>query len=416
MTGGENRMKTFLLFIFYSITIFMEKYFSFLIPIPFDRSTGDLKKSRKKLIRNVRERLSIGKVDSAVVHSVVRNEAGKDKYVTGLSLSYRDKEGNPKKRDLAVKYLSSREEPLYLSSLRSAVLEGLNAEVRFYNEVSRKIPFVMPECFFADSIPLLYRGIIIMEKLNPDFRVDDYLGCRPDHSKAVIQNISRMHAKFWNRISGDPSLNWLPGTQNPMDFFWFLNYITKKEKACVELWKALHGHFAAYPVTIAHGDCRPGNIMWYHDGSIAMLDWQMVHAGIGTWDATYFIVMAHDVENRKNNEMSMIDQYYSNLSASYYSFHSEDLPYGKEQCIEDHHILKLVLGLYGWAALVSHMFDKYGNDPRDVRSWADRITTAINDLDSDFVSGKIHIPARVIDDFKVIMDKAAGDTKERFAA
>jgi hypothetical protein len=60
------------------------------------------------------------------------------------------------------------------------------------------------------------------------------------------------------------------------------------------------------------------------------------------------------------------------------------------------------------------MFDKYGNDPRDVRCWADRITSAINDLDSDFVSGKIKIPARVVDDFKTIMNKAARETKERF--
>jgi len=409
-------MKTFLLFIFYSITIFMEKYFCFLIPIPFDRSTSDLKKSKKKLINNIRERLSIGEVDSAVVHSVVRNEAGKDKYVTGLSLSYRDQEGNPKKRDLAIKYLSSREEPLYLSSLRSAVLNGLNQEVKFYNEVSKRIPFVMPECFFADSIPLLYRGIVIMEKLNPDFRVDDYLGCRPDQSKTVIKNISLMHAKFWNRIASDPLLNWLPGAKNPMDFFWFLNYITKKEKACVNLWNALYRHFANHTVTISHGDCRPGNIMWYDNGLIAMLDWQMVHAGIGTWDATYFIVMSHDMEIRRKNEMSLIDQYYSDLSTSYSSFHSEDLPYAKEQCIEDHHILKLVLGLYGWAALVSHMFDKYGNDPRDVRSWADRITAAINDLDSDLISRKIRIPATVIDDFKMIMDKATRETKERFIA
>ena len=407
-------MKTFSLFILYSITTFMKKYFYFMIPISFDRSTNNLKKSRKKFINNIRERLSIGEVNSAVVHSVVGNEAGKDQYVTGLELSYTDQENQQKKRSMAIKYLSSRSEPLYLSSLRSAVLRGLNQEVRFYNELSKRIPFVTPECVFAESIPLLYRGIIIMEKLDPDFRVDDYVGCRPDQSKTVIKNISLMHAKFWNRVLSDPSLNWMPGRQNPLDQFWFLNYITKKEKACVILWEALYKHFVNHPVTVAHGDCRPGNILWYNSGSIALLDWQMTHAGIGTWDTTYYIVMAHDMEIRKKNEISLIKQYYSDLSVSYKKFHSEDLPYSEEQCMEDHQILKLLLGLYGWAALVSHMFDKYGNDPRDVRCWADRITSAINDLDSDFVSGKIKIPARVIDDFKTIMNNAGRETKERF--
>jgi hypothetical protein len=392
----------------------MEKYFHFLIPISFDRSTDNLKKSRKKFYNNVSERLSIREVNSDAVHSVVGNETGKDQYVTGLELSYTDQENHPKKRNIAIKYLSSRNEPLYLSSLKSAVLRGLNQEVRFYNELSKRIPFITPACIFADSIPLLYRGIIIMEKLSPDFTVDDYLGCQPDQSKTVIKNISLMHAKFWNRVLSDSSLNWLPGRQNPLDLFWFLNYITKKEKACVILWEALYKHFGNHPVTVAHGDCRPGNIMWYDSGSIAMLDWQFAHAGIGTWDTTYYIVMAHDVEIRKEYEISLIDQYYSDLSAAYKKFHSEDLPYSKEQCREDHQILKLLLGLYGWAALVSHMFDKYGNDPRDVRSWADRITSAINDLDSDFISGKIKIPAQVIDDFKTIMDDAGRETKERF--
>lgn len=392
----------------------MEKYFYFLIPISFDRSTNNLKKSRKKFINNVKKNLSIREINSSIVYSVVGNETGKDQYVAGLELSYRDRENQQKKRSMAVKYLSSRCEPLYLSSLRSAVLRGLNQEVKFYKELSKRIPFVTPECFFTDSIPLLYRGIVIMEKLNPDFRVIDYEGCQLDQSKTVIKNISLMHAKFWNRIISDPSLNWMPGCQKPLDGFWFLNYVTKKEKTCVILWEALYKHYANHPITVAHGDCRPGNILWYNSGSIALLDWQMTHAGIGTWDTTYFIVMSHDVEIRKKNEGSLIKQYYSDLSVSYKKFHSEDLSYSEEQCMEDHHILKLLLGLYGWAALVTHMFDKYGNDPRDVRCWADRITSAINDLDSDFISGKIKIPARVIDDFKTIMNKAGQETKKRF--
>jgi hypothetical protein len=105
-------MKTFSLFILYSITIFMEKYFHFLIPISFDRSTNNLKKSRKKFIKNVREKLSIREANSSTVHSVVGNETGKDQYVAGLELSYRDQEDSPQKRSLAVKYLSSRNEPL----------------------------------------------------------------------------------------------------------------------------------------------------------------------------------------------------------------------------------------------------------------------------------------------------------------
>jgi len=60
------------------------------------------------------------------------------------------------------------------------------------------------------------------------------------------------------------------------------------------------------------------------------------------------------------------------------------------------------------------MFDKYGNDPRDVRCWADRITGAIIDLDSSFVANTLNISKLVIDNFKLIMQKASDLTKERF--
>ena len=70
-------MKTILSFIYYTVTIFIENYFSFLIPIAFNRSTADLKKIPEKLINNVRESLAIGDIQSFNMYSVVGNEQGK---------------------------------------------------------------------------------------------------------------------------------------------------------------------------------------------------------------------------------------------------------------------------------------------------------------------------------------------------
>lgn len=407
-------MKTILSLIYYTITIFIENYFSFLIPIAFNRSTADLRKNPEKLINNVRDSLAIGDIQSSNVYSVVGNELGKDQFVTGLQLSYLDPERRSQTKKIVIKFLSLRNEPLILSSLKSALYSGLNREVKFYSSgLSKRVPFISAGCVFSDYIPSLYRGIIVMEALSPDYRVDDYIGCTPDQSKAVLQNIAKMHAKFWNRVFDDPSLSWIPD-RHPLGYLSILKYIMIKEKACNELWKALDKYFSRHPMTVGHGDCRPGNIMWYKNGLIALVDWQFANASLGTWDASYCIVMSHDVDIRRRHEDELINYYYDVLSGSYKEYFSEDLPYSREQCLEDHQLLKLVLALYGWAALVTHMFDKYGNDPRDVRSWADRITAAITELDSHLVSRQLNIASSIVDDFKIIMAKASDTTKERF--
>jgi hypothetical protein len=411
--GIISKFRFFLSLIFYTITIFIEDHFSFIIPISFNRSTNELKKNPDKLINNIKGSLAINEVESLNTYSVIREEHGKDQFITGLQLSYLDQDGRSKSEDIVVKFLSLKNEPLLLDSLKSALYSGLNREVEFYKGLSKKIPFVTANCLFTDSIPVLYRAVIVMDALYPDYRVDDYIGCTPDQTKAVLKNISKMHAKFWDRVFMDPSLNWIPD-KHALGYLWFLDYITKKEAVCKELWKALYKYFTNHPLTIGHGDCRPGNIMWYKDGLIAMVDWQFANASIGTWDASYCIIMSSDVEIRRKYEEELIVYYYDNLSGSYKDYYSEDLSYSREQCLEDHQLLKLVLGLYGWGALITHMFDRYGNDPRDVRSWADRITSAITDLDTDFVSRKLGISCSVVDDFKVIMSDARDLTKERF--
>ena len=408
-----SKFRKYLSFVFYTITIFIEDHFSFMIPISFNRSTDDLRKNPDKLINSIKDALSADGIESFNTYSVIREEHGKDQFITGLQLTYSDPDHNSRTEDIVVKFLSLKNEPLLLDSLKSALYSGLNREVEFYKALSTKIPFVTADCLYTHSIPVLYRAVIVMESLHPDYRVDDYIGCTAEQTKVVLHNIAKMHAKFWGRVFEDPSLDWIPD-RHAVGYLWFLDYITKKEAMCKKLWAALYEYFAGHPLTIGHGDCRPGNMMWYDNGSIALVDWQFANASLGTWDATYCMVMSTDVDIRREHEDDLIDYYYDNLSASYRSYHSEDFSYSREQCLEDHHLLKLVLALYGWGALVTHMFDRYGNDPRDVRAWADRITAAVTDLDSGFVSRKLGIPASIMDDFKKIMSDARDMTRERF--
>ena len=144
--GKHSKVWQTISFIFYTVTIFIEDHFSFLIPIPFNRSTNDLKKNPDKLIENIKDRLAIDKIESLNTYSVVRDEHGKDQFVTGLQLSYLDRDCCSKSEDIVVKFLSLKNEPLLLDSLKSALYKGLNREVEFYKGLSSKIPFVVANC------------------------------------------------------------------------------------------------------------------------------------------------------------------------------------------------------------------------------------------------------------------------------
>ena len=95
-----SKIRKTISFIFYTVTIFIENYFSFLIPISFNRSTNDLKKHSEKLINSIKDSLAIDEVESFKVYSVVREEHGKDQFVTGLQLTYLDQDRCSISKDL----------------------------------------------------------------------------------------------------------------------------------------------------------------------------------------------------------------------------------------------------------------------------------------------------------------------------
>ena len=69
-----------------------------------------------------------------------------------------------------------------------------------------------------------------------------------------------------------------------------------------ELWSSLRAHFEGHPVTLLHGDCRPGNMMWLRQAkggpeeeealteeaeaerAIVFNDWEAVTVGPSLWD------------------------------------------------------------------------------------------------------------------------------------
>jgi Phosphotransferase enzyme family len=67
------------------------------------------------------------------------------------------------------------------------------------------------------------------------------------------------------------------------------------------------------PQTIVHGDAHPGNIYVKADGSVGLIDWQLVRKAPWTHDISYLIAGALSTEERRKFERDLLGGYRQNL-------------------------------------------------------------------------------------------------------
>jgi Ser/Thr protein kinase RdoA (MazF antagonist) len=70
------------------------------------------------------------------------------------------------------------------------------------------------------------------------------------------------------------------------------------------------------PRTVTHGDFRADNILFDGDGSIALLDYQLIGSGSGAYDLAYFITQSLDADVASANEKALFDRWTTGLQAA----------------------------------------------------------------------------------------------------
>ena len=270
-------------------------------------------------------------------------------------------------------------------------------EIRFYEEIAGDVDLRTPRCYYSamDIDSSLF--ILLIEDLVPARVGDQLTGCLEHEAALAISNLAEFHAT-WLENPRLSEMDWMPAIDAP----WYTQAVTD---SYAQVWPQFLQRFGAKlspqmvatgqrlgekagkimqemarpPRTIIHGDYRLDNLFFgTEEGKpmLAVADWQIASRGRGVFDVAYFMSGGVPADLRRANEMSLLRDYHSILTAN-----GSAADYDFDECLRDYRksvVFCLVYPVIGGGSV------DMAND-RGValwNTWLDRNVAAIEDLNA----------------------------------
>lgn len=212
-----------------------------------------------------------------------------------------------------------------------AGMEVYDVEANCYGHVLPHFEFGAPKCFYQKIQQEPSQVAIVLEDLTlRDARFGDArTPYTVEEVMAGVRALAAIHAGTWNNpgLAGDwlkPVLTWgeiipLGGwVENPDALFAeprgfavpvaLHDPVKLKEKFTRYCETVLQG-----PQCVLHGDAHVGN-SFVANGQVSFFDWQCSATGHWSHDVGYFMLSALDVPDRRENELSILRAYLSELA------------------------------------------------------------------------------------------------------
>lgn len=269
----------------------------------------------------------------------------------------------------------------------------------FYAEVADRVAIRVPQAYVNLGDPMAGTYLLLLEDMAPRRCGNQLAGCTMAEAEAVLREMARFHAAWWEHPELTSFAAWLPGAGDP--YFEMTRHLftdalprmrtnfqhwvsepvmTLAEQMGREYERAIDEGALRTPHTMVHGDCRLDNIMFRDtpDGpDLALLDWQLPFRANAMWDIAYFIGGNLDTELRREHQPRLLRLYHDELCANGVT------GYPFEQAEEDYRRAGLILVSY----LVALCGDTDLNELNErgqelVELLVRRYVTTIEDLDS----------------------------------
>jgi len=223
-------------------------------------------------------------------------------------------------------FIKSR--PSDFASALFGVLFGLGGnEVRFYREIRQDVPVRTPGVHYARGNSNTY--VMLLEDLAEegcDFRTLASR-CSAEDATRIVTGLARLHGAFWQSPRFAADLAWVRRHETDRDFR-LLNLV---RNLSVPIAVKKYGHilpdeildviphlmknygrleqaWAQEPRTLLHGDAHLGN-MYFQQGEVGFLDWQVVQYGQGMRDISYLLINSVPEETRLAHQEDLIRHY-----------------------------------------------------------------------------------------------------------
>lgn len=145
-----------------------------------------------------------------------------------------------------------------------------------------------------------------------------------------VRGLANLHSEYWNQLGGRHSaLAWVEpfvafeGLElAPLDIAYerLGDSVPAEIPAMtgtdlfVDIWARYIHTLTTAPQTLLHGDPHIGNTYVLPDDTVGFLDWQMVRRGNFSLDLGYFLQGALTIEDRRQHERDLLDEYRRALS------------------------------------------------------------------------------------------------------
>ncbi|MDA3039367.1 MAG: phosphotransferase [Actinomycetota bacterium] len=215
-------------------------------------------------------------------------------------------------------------------------------ELRFYRELADDLPLRTAKVHAAIMDEDKTDFVIVMEDLSPLRGFDQAAGVSVADAELSIDGLAAFHATFHGRDLSTLVDTFLP-FDNPIyrhalpgifDAGWPVckkiaaDLLTPEIIEFGERFSSLVPFFMESLTgneSIVHGDWRADNLMVGLDGSLAVIDFQIVGTGRMTYDLGYFMSQSMDPEVRQPVNQQLIDRYFAALDANGVAYNRGEL-------------------------------------------------------------------------------------------
>ena len=214
----------------------------------------------------------------------------------------------------------------------STILRMYHREVGFFAEIAAECPVRVPASYYGAVADDSGSFVVVMEDLCGLRVVDQVEGMELSDAELSVDALAAWHATWWGKADhyvdagltlalSDPIYpavlpmvfdeGWAKVTEH-MELPASIMAVGEHYTGAIEhLLKDL----SQGPNTLAHGDYRGDNLLFDADGSVVVLDFQLIGTGSAAYDLAYFVTQSLDADLASNNERALFDRWIEGLRA-----------------------------------------------------------------------------------------------------
>jgi aminoglycoside phosphotransferase (APT) family kinase protein len=230
-------------------------------------------------------------------------------------------------------------------------------EAQFYAELAPTVRLRVPACFGSSFDPSTNDFVIVLEDIVAGGSTisDGTVGVAPDSAAVALEELAHLHGRFDDVVVRDTEVPWVPRAKHASKYGERLlaaaladhrdrlqDDFAELAQLYIDRGDELQALWHAGPNTVIHGDPHLGNL--FDDrGRTGFLDWGIINVSSPMRDASYFITMAMNIDDRRAHEEQLLRHYlevHNSIAAAPISFddawrmHREQAAYTVPACCQ----------------------------------------------------------------------------------